>query len=188
MASQVGICNRALQKLGASPITSLDDGTTVANALSAAYDPVRLALLRSYTWSFAIKRAELAASASAPAFGYNNAFPLPADWVKMAPPDTPSQALDFVIEGKSISSNDSAPLQIRYVSDVTDVNQMDVLFREALACDLAHELCELVTQSNTKKADLKNDKRDTILEARRTNAIEKPTKPAALDSWVTVRR
>jgi hypothetical protein len=62
--SVVEICNRALQKLGAARITSLTQDTPNARSCNVAYNVLRKAELRSHPWSFAIKRAELAADAS----------------------------------------------------------------------------------------------------------------------------
>lgn len=190
MASKVEICNRALQKLGAKRIVSLDDDSVTARACNVAFEPVKLAELRDHSWNFAVKRVSLAANATAPEFGPQNSFPLPSDFVRLLPPDAQLSLdeLDWLIEGRNIFTNDSAPLQIRYVSDVTDPNIMDSLFREALSSRLALELCEQLTQSNTKKADIKAEYKENIGEARRTNAIEKPAVMPPDDSWITVRR
>lgn len=189
MASKVEICNRALQKLGAKRIISLTDDSSNARACNVAFEPVKLSLLRKHNWSFSIQRASLPADVPAPAFGPQNSFTLPADFLRLINPDSwmNYDSLDWVIESKKILTNDSAPLQIRYVADVTDPNQMDALFREALSSLMALELCEEITQSNTKKADLRQDYKDIIAEARRANAIEVPAVMPYDDPWVTVR-
>lgn len=53
------ICNSALQKLGAEDITSLSDTTRRAVLCNRQYNKIRLKLLRSHPWNFAIKRAIL---------------------------------------------------------------------------------------------------------------------------------
>lgn len=190
MASNVEIANRALQKLGAKRIISLADDSVNARSCNVALEPVKLALLRAHNWNFAIKRAELAADATPPSFGPQNSFTLPSDFLRLLPPDPWSNfdSLDWKIEERKIFTNDTAPLQIRYVANVTDPNQMDALFREALSANLAFEICEEITQSNTKKADLRMDSKDIINLAKRANAIEVPAVAAYDDSWVTVRR
>ncbi len=190
MASKVEICNRALQKLGAKRIVSLDDDSVTARACNVAFEPVKLAELRDHSWSFAIKRQSLPADSPAPDFGPQNSFTLPTDFLRLVPPDPQYNMdnLDWVIEGRKIFTNDSAPLLIRFVSDVTDPNLMDALFRESLSSRLALELCEQLTQSNTKKADIKAEYKENISEARRTNAIERPAILPPDDSWITVRR
>ncbi len=192
MASKVEICNRALQKLGAGRIVSLDQESKNARACNVAYEPVKLAELRAHTWNCAIKRFSLAEDSPAPEnTDYAHSYTVPPDWLRQLAPD-PSKNLadlDWVIEGRKIYTNDSAPLNGRYIADITDPNLMDSLLREAIASKMAVELAEELTQSNQKKTDAReSDYKYAISEARRANAIEKPAPKTAEDSWVTVRR
>jgi hypothetical protein len=190
MASDVGICNRALQKLGAKRIVSLTDDTPNARACNVAYEVVRDAELRAHPWSFAIARTQLAADANAPAFGRANSFQLPSDYLCLREkyPEDNSLDNDWQIEGRKILTDDEAPLDLRYTAKVTDPNDMDVLFREAFATKLAFELCEEITQSNSKKESLRTDYKEIIREARKANAIERVASQPPEDTWVTVRR
>lgn len=190
MTSEVQICNRALQKIGAKRIASLTEDSRNARSMNTAFEPVRDALLREHTWSCATKRQALPALAAAPAFTFARAFELPSDFLRMLPPD-PSvnyNDLDWTIEGRQILSNDSAPLNIRYIFKLTDPNQMDASFREALSARLAVETCYEITQSNTKVQIVAAWYRDIIASARRTNAIEKivAAEPPE-DTWITAR-
>lgn len=63
----------------------------------------------------------------------------------------------------------------------------DALFVEALACRLAVELAEEITQSNTKKADAAQQYRAALAEARRANAIERAYQIPATDDWLLAR-
>lgn len=83
MASKITICNRALSKLGADRITSLDDDNKAARAMKSAFDFVRDAELRAHVWNFSVKRAELAALASVPVWGYSYEYALPTDFLKL---------------------------------------------------------------------------------------------------------
>lgn len=190
MASEVEICNRALQKLGAKRITSLTQDSVNARACNASYEAVRDKVLRCHIWNFAIKRAELPASSSAPAFGRANSYPLPSDFVKLAPqyPEWNQYYRDWQIEGRSILTNDRGPIQIRYIYQVSDPNEMDPIFRELLATELAFEMCEEITQSNTKKESLREDKSAIIAAARASNAFENVPTEAPDDDWSTYRR
>lgn len=189
MASEVSICNRGLQILGARRIVDLSDDNKNARACNTAYEPRRDAMLRAHPWRFATTRAQLAADATAPAFGRARAFTLPTDCLRVLPP-YPEEAWadrDWIEEGGKIYTNDSAPLNVRYVQRVTDPNQMDPLFREALAADLAYHLCEEITQSNTKKAEARDARNDALSEARRTSAITGVAILAPDDTWITAR-
>lgn len=189
MASEVGIANRALQRLGAARITSLTESSVNARAVNASYTELRDALLREHTWTFAVKRAQLAASSSSPAFGPDEAYPLPSDFLKLLPPDAQlhSNSLDWKIEGNTVVTDETAPLNVRYVARITDPNLMDPLFREALAMRLAKELCETLTQSNTKYQLISGDYQDAINSAKRANAIELPVQDPPEDTWITKR-
>lgn len=189
MASEVGICNRALQKLGAKNIVSLGQDAPNAKTMNLAYEARRDALLQSHRWNFAIDREQLSADATAPEFGRANAFELPVTCLRVIPPypEENFNDRDWIIEGNKIYTNESAPLNVRFIRKVTDPNEMTPLFRETLAADLAYETCEQITQSNIKKADCKSDLKDKINEAKKTNAIESlPQEPPA-DTWLTAR-
>lgn len=196
MASVVEIANRALQILGAGRITSLTDQSKNARAISNAYFPVRDALLRAHRWNFAIQRFMLAPSATAPAFGPTNAFPLPTGWLHVLPPDPQynTNDRDWIIEGGSILSNQTfqgnpaaVSLGVRIVMKIEDPNQMDPLFREALSATLAEELAEELTQSNTKRQYAAEKRKAAISEAKKTNAIENVPQVAPDDPWITAR-
>jgi hypothetical protein len=187
MASETEICNNALQLLGAGRITSISDSTDKkARECNVAYASTRDALLRRHPWSFAIRRAELAADATPPAFDYANAFTWPTEALRVLKP-TNDPFIDWQMEGRKILTNYDAPLQIRYVAQVIDPNEMDALFREALAAKLAEVTCYAITQSNTRKAEAISVFDRVLAEARATNAIERIAGEVPEDSWVTVR-
>ncbi len=189
MASNVQILNRALQKLGASRITSLSDESFNARACNVAYEPVRDAELRAHPWSFSIKRVQLAEDSTGPDFGPANSFTLPGDFLCLREPDDSENHIDndWQIEGTKLLTDDSGPLNVRYTFQVTDPNSMDALFREALATKLAFELCEEITQSNSKKEALREDYKEVIRQAKRCNAIERKSQKPPEDTWVNVR-
>ncbi len=185
MASEVSICNEALQELGGSRIVSLTQDSVEARACNAIYAETRDQLLRRYAWSFAKTRAQLAASATEPAFEFDNAYPLPSDCLRVLLPQDAD--CDWTIEGRQILTNWGAPLEVVYLRQITDPNTMDVLFRRALAGELAMKLAEPLTQSNSKWEKAKLIRDEAVAEAKRTNAIEKlPVEPRE-DTWITAR-
>lgn len=184
MSSVTLICNRALQIIGERRITNITEDSPQARDLNVAYEPLRDALLRSYFWNFAIKRARLAASVDTPEFGWNYQYPMPADFLRLIP----DFEYEYQVEGSTILSNDSGPLDIRYIRRVTDPNAFDPLFAEALSAKLASELAEIRTQSNSKKEYAEQLFREKITEARRVSAFEQPSLTPPEDDWVSVRR
>jgi len=190
MASVVGICNRALQKLGAKRITSITEDSVNARACNNCYESLRDDELTKHPWSFAITRVELAADAVAPAFGKQNSYTLPADHLRTIPPypEMDENERDWIEEGGKIYTNYDAPLQLRYVAIVTDPNLMHVYFREALASRMSKEMAEELTQSNSKIATAESDYREAIAQAKKTDGIQKPPQVSVEDSWVTARQ
>ena len=188
--SEVAICNLALQKLGASRISSLSDATENARECNAAYELLRDRELRANRWKFAIKRTTLAPSSTTPDFTYTYAFQLPSDCLRVLFPAR--LGLDWKIENHeghpAILTNDGNSLEVRYIARVTDPTKFDALFVDALACKLAWQLCEALTQSNTKKAAALDEYKMAMADARKMNAIELGVLKQPVDEWLAARR
>lgn len=210
--TQTTIINRALQLLGYKPVGSINDNDRGARAMNRAYYPVLEAMLRENFWSFSIVRAILAAAGTPPIFGKANYFPLPGDFIMIAPPDqytsyslgaipaglipsAPNTGVlynDWQIEnfpggGQAIASDQQGPLYIRYVtSNVTEAN-FDPSFAEAFAAALAMDTCEELTQSNTKMQTMEKMHDDAINLAKKRNAFEEMPVQPPIDPWILVR-
>ena len=79
MPSETDIANVALRLVGGTRITSLTQATPNANAVNDIYSQIRDDMLE-YPWNFATQRVELAQVSTTPAFGFDFAYALPADW------------------------------------------------------------------------------------------------------------
>lgn len=187
--SNVQIANRALQKLGAKRISSLDENSPNARSMNAAFERVRDAELRRYNWSFAIKRASIAAD------GTDNAildtwhrYSLPNDFIKLIRDDESGSVVDWKIEGLYILSADASPLEIRYIARIEDPNYFDSLFCETFAGRLALETCREIVDSTADKESLREDYKTDIAEAKRVGAIEKEAQEFPEDEWLAARR
>lgn len=187
MSSTVGICNRALQKLGADRIVDLSENSASARECNAAYEMLRDAELRAHPWSFAIKRTTLAQDADPPEFGYAYQYTLPVDFLRLLSHEYQTYGTDYKIEGGRILSDVPAPFYLRYIYRITDTSKYDPMFAEALATRIAFELCEKITQSNSKGAQLRRDYDFVIREARRANAMEKVSIEFPDTSWSLAR-
>lgn len=199
MATKTEIFNRALIKLGVNTVTSPDDPSEQARKCSAVYSSLLKAELRKNPWTFAIKREELAALAETPAFGWQYAYQLPSDFIRVVQIGeywdfnqirvaTDQPTVPYTLEGQKILTNYAAPLRVRYVHNVEDDTETwDDLFTEAFACRLAQEVCDSLTKNQTKMANMVRVYRDAIVEAKRLNAIELPPVPLADNSWITTR-
>lgn len=198
MASNIDIANRALTKIGSKRILSMDDNTKEAREIKSCFAIVRDGEMRAHNWHFTIKRAKLAAHASAPEFGFVRQFRLPADNLKALQVGEfyPGVSLsdysnadeaEYRIENGFILTNYPAPLSYRYVARIEDPSIYDALFVEAFACKLAMEVCEAITQSSTKRQEARDEYRFAVREAIRSNAIETPPTRVADDTWTLAR-
>ena len=156
--SVIEICNRALLAIGESTITALDQGGEEASLCRAHYEPVRDAVLREHPWTFACSRAELAASTTTPAFGFDYQYPLPSGCLRvLCVYDSSETELcdsgSWKKEGKNILADAGAPIYIKYVQIVTDPQQFDSLFDEALVARLAATMAEALTKSQNIKEE-----------------------------------
>lgn len=210
--TQTTIINRALQLLGYKPVGSINDNDRGARAMNRAYYPVLEAMLRENFWSFSIRREIIAAASEKPIFGKANYFPLPGDFIMIAPPDQytsytlgaiPAGLIpagqnssgtynDWQIEnfpggGQAIIADQPGPLYLRYItSSVTEAN-FDPSFAEAFAAALAMDTCEELTQSNTKMATMEKMHDDAINLAKKRNAFEEMPVQPPVDAWILVR-
>lgn len=192
--SIVDACNNALQRLGAARILSLTDNSREARSCNVAYDSNRRGELRKYLWNFAKTRAVLAADSTAPAWGYDYAFTLPTDCLRVILPN--DYDLDWQIEGGKILTNSlnspyggaspsGASLSILYVRDETNPAIWDPTFFDLVTIAMAIDMCDDLTQSNTKRQVLQSDYQQAKLEARRANAFETlPAQPADDPWWI----
>jgi hypothetical protein len=189
MASEIGICNSALTKIGANRIVSLDEGSRNANACAELYPKLRDDLLRSHAWNFATVRLKLARLASTPAFGFAYEYQLPVDWLRTLSVHDSESGEGFVeyrVEGRRLRTS-AEDVYLRYVHIVTDANEMPSDFREALALMLARDLAIPIAQSNTLREIMGEAFRDALGCAKSTDALEDFPEALPEGSWVTVR-
>ena len=142
MTSVVDICNRALIKIGADTITSLDEQTKEARLCNTLYDMIRKELLRSHPWNFAIKRLVLAADLTVPEFGYDWQYPLPTDCLRIL--HMYDSGYPFKVEGRFLLT-DEVQVAAVYIANITDTEQFDALFVSLLVCRLAVEMGYSIT-------------------------------------------
>lgn len=184
MTSEVEIANRALDKLGAETIVALTQDVENARIINRAYSLVLDNLLRAHNWNCAIKRVQLAPMTDVPAFDFDQQFQLPADCLR---PIFPNDVTDWVVEGSKILTNDGTVLNLRYVSTLSDPNDMDSCFVEVFASELAVQIAEKITQSATKRK-LAAEERDRAWQmATKANAYEKLPEMQEASTWVQSR-
>ena len=162
MTSTVDIANYALNIIGASNISALDENSKAARLVNQRYESVRDSVFRSHPWNCLINRAELAQEASSPAFGYTYQYALPTNPYCLRVLEFSNGSLSYpqdnmfsntggpvyVIEGRKLLT-DEGTARIKYIGRVTDPNEYDASLIEALAARLAMEIAYAVTGSTT---------------------------------------
>jgi len=162
MTSVVDIANFALNQIGASNITALDENSKPARIINQRYESVRDAVFRAHPWNCLIRRVELAQDSETPAYGYAKQYTLPADPYCLRvlefsngtltyPRDnmfSNSNGPAFVIEGRKLVT-DEAVAKIKYIGRVTDPNEYDANLIDTLAARLAFEICYAITGSTS---------------------------------------
>lgn len=171
MASDVDICNSALNAIGASNIISLTEDSRAARVCNQRYEFVRDSVFRAHPWNCLISRVEVAADSTAPAFEFEYAHTLPTNpyCLRVLRPQDPDSV--FKIEGRKLLAN-TTPFKFIYISRVTDPNEYDQLLIEALAARLAADISYALVNSATLTQSLYAIYESKLSEARFVDATE----------------
>ncbi len=187
MASTVDIVNGGLMLLGETLIASLTDATQEARLASAAWARVRPAVIRAHPWNSTTTRASLSKLSTTPAWGWDYEYQLPADCLGVFDVDTDDSGQFWTVEGRKLLSDLDAPLGILYAKDEEDSQVFDPLLVETLAHAMALELCEAITQSNTKRGQLHELLNETMTRAKLADGQESSPRDFDEDDWLLAR-
>lgn len=160
ITSKTDICNLSQDLLSGSTVQDIDNpSNALESLLQRWYDHCRRKVLREHTWKFATKRAILAASSTEPLFGYETAFPVPNDFVRLLRVETDEGQIvppyDYQLESNDgilsvLTNSEADSLRLVYIYDITDVTRFDALFTSYLALEIALSVAQKMTESNTK--------------------------------------
>ncbi len=180
-SSPVEICRLALDLLKqTSVITSIENPTTTDEIICARwYDATRRALLRRHFWVFARTRGAISRDATAPSFGYSDAYNLPNNYLRLRfiGDDTLNNYIkDYEIEERQLLLNNSGAtsLNIGYIKDITDVSMFDTLFVPLFAAELAINMSYAFTGKNTVIERLVTILTELRTEAKAVNGQDRP--------------
>lgn len=198
MPSTVDICNLALMHIGANTtISSLSEQSAEARACARIFDTARDATLRDHNWNFATRHITLADIGSPPE-GWSYRYQYPNDCIK-AISITQSQRnpsaqkpLSFRViaqenlDRKAIICNMS-PATLEYVAKVTNPENFDPLFVDALSLRVASMIAFTITGKTRLRNDALNLYQDVISNARYIDAQEGKSQDIAEAEWITYR-
>jgi hypothetical protein len=152
----------ALMKLGADPIQSFDDPTTIAKSAGKIYEHEKRRILGSYVWKFSLKYASLPRLAAAPLMQWEYQFSLPPDRIsdnmfqvfntdKVDAYSTPH----YTVQDNKLLSN-FEEIWVRYQYDI-DESMFPTYFEALMVKVMMAEMAFLVTNSSSKEAELKQE-------------------------------
>ncbi len=153
MASDVAICNTALNRLGANTITSFTENSKEARLCNSEYSGIRDQVLRAHPWNCAISRATLAQDSDAPSFGFSYQYTLPTDPYCLRVLQMETEVINFKVEGRKLLT-DEATAKIMYIGRVTDPEEYDSLLIDTLSARIAFEFSFNITGSRTLQGDM----------------------------------
>lgn len=202
MASEILICNQALFFAKSSKrITSLTQGTKEANLCEELYFDYRDQLLEMHYWNFAVGRQQLAVDTDdVPAFGFDFAYQLPADFLKIRSVFDHDRAagsgtstgmqvgsVPYKHEGDNVMC-DSSEVFLLYTKRISDPNLMSGLFRRALSRMLSAPLAMAISNNARRSEALEKHFEDVDLpQAKSSDSIQDYPDQLPESSWVTER-
>ncbi len=139
----IDIINRALRLVRAQRISSLGEGTAIANIVQDLYEPVKQLVLSLHPWNSAMKRMKLGANVIRPDYGFKYQFSLPNDCLRVVECD----AEHWRREGAKLLT-DSEVAAFVYIADIPSVAMNANLVR-VIAARLAFELAQSQSESTS---------------------------------------
>ncbi len=181
--SKLDIINRALTKLGAKNISSLEEKSVEAELSNKTYKESLESLLSELDWNFALKETVLQPADKKSLWRNGNYFILPADVLKICQVSVPSDVV-WSKEGEYIFSQ-SSDFGILYISKCIEESLFPPYFKDALVYKLASDLCYPITNSTEKTMSFLELYKGEFLPIARTKNAREKSSPILNDSyWV----
>ena len=168
--TQISICNMALSHLNDTEINNIEGSSKQSRLCNKWFTQALHELLREYDWNFASARATLAQLAETPLYGWDFTYALPANYLMLR--GTNCEGLYQIEDGKFLSDQDSAEIEIRYTRDYTDYNELDPVFLAAFTYYLAYYIAYGITGDRTIKAEMYQYYREKVVRAKTIDDIE----------------
>tara|TARA_R110000803_G_scaffold141155_1_gene207640 strand:+ start:474 stop:1088 length:615 start_codon:yes stop_codon:yes gene_type:complete len=193
MSSETDVANVALRLIGQTPITNRTDGSTNGNVIDDIFDDTRDDLLRYSPWNFATSRVELARSGTIPAFEFDYAYVLPADWIRTISVHSNNAGHGSLLHRMEVIGSQRVivcsadQVFLRYVKRETDPSLWSADFRRAMSLALARDLAVPISSSNTLQDQLSKQFERTMNRVRSADAMGGSPEARPRGSWANDR-
>lgn len=148
-ATKTDVINLALSHLGDLRVSSDTEDCVEIDAVNAHFNNERRTLIRDFDWNFATTETDLAEVEDAGLFGYDRAFQLPDDYLKVI-------KFNYVEGGtkqcrwklaQQLIHTDDTTAKLEYVFDETDCTKWDDTFVKAFGWFLAAAIAPQLSKS-----------------------------------------
>lgn len=187
MATQLGICNRALAHIGARSISSIDGTSREAVYCKTFYDDTRRMLLRKVAWPFAVATASLALVDTDDDREYYYRFSVPNNCIRVLYIEQDRDA-PFVLRNGDLYTNYDETVTLVYVKDEDNPTEFDQSFSDAFAYALAAALAYPITQqSRLSETMLATSEKVALAAAGESTQEVNKDQPSQTDTWMSAR-
>jgi len=186
--SALALCARALLKIGAQPIASLDDGTAESEVAANLYPGIRDALISLHPWSFATGQATLPRLAAKPVADFLYAYQLPAGLLRVLSAGYPirGRGLTYRIMEERLHCS-AERVTLTYIFR-PDESAFPAFFAAALVTRLAAEFCTPLTENTQRAQQLLVLAEAELRTARSVDSQQAPPKAIEDFPLITARR
>ena len=181
--SNIELCSKALNKIGANSITSFEDDSVESEICESIYLTLKQKLLSLYSWSFATKTTQLLNSDIVQKYGYNYAYVLPIDFLRAI---KISSCEKYKIAGNYLFSNQEN-IELEYIADV-DEEYFSPLFVSSFIYLLAAELSISLLNDTSRYALFYRLFNSEIKEAKSVDSMQQSNKTINNFSLIDVRK
>jgi len=210
--SPVAICNLALGWLGGDLIISLNDPSVEAKLCKANFDLLRDAVIEEREWTFAVKRLEPAQLTDGPLYGWDKAFQIPVEVIRVLQVSRAGSVVDgALIEGSFLSAtrggtgtgretriewnreedkimaNNAERIFIRALIRIEDTTKFSPAFDQALAARLSMELAIPITNDRKLQQDMASLYSEKMRLAAATDGLQGRSQRVRADAFTVVR-
>lgn len=195
MTSVVDICNFALGHIGNRTINSLTETSNEARRCNQFFELARDTTLRALDWNFASRTQALALIDGASSLEWDYVYARPSNCLLIrrvfneGSVDNPTldEFEEFRVEGQTAIGCDVETAYCKFTRIITDPNDFDASFNEALSYKLAMLLSKPLTGDMKLRKEMEDAYIKMISEAGKQNGLNRRIKQKKTSSYIDAR-